>query len=51
MKILIAALMLASITATAEPSYPEGWICSPEWLSAHPDGGDIVCTNAARPRG
>ena len=53
MKILIAALMLASYTASAEPaaSYPEGWVCSPEWLADHPDGGDIVCQNSARPRG
>ena len=28
MNILIAALMLASYTASAEPEYPQGWICS-----------------------
>jgi len=51
MKILFAALLLASYTAAAEPTYPEGWTCSPDWLADHPDGGDITCVNAARPRG
>ena len=51
MKILIAALMLASITAAADPEYPQGWVCSPDWLADHPDGGNIVCRNAAKPRG